>query len=70
MHGFFSRNKVNNIYLTEIMQIYWLHMLDAYWYERDAPYSDDFELWPELLIQYFNEILLDESIASAYLASN
>ena len=30
--------KMNNIYLTESMQTYWLQMLDEYWDEKDTPY--------------------------------
>ena len=26
--GLFSKNKINNLYLTETMVTYWLHMLD------------------------------------------
>ena len=37
-------NEMNDIYITESMQTYWLHMLDAYREERDKPYSDDFNL--------------------------
>ena len=32
---FFSKNKMNNPYLTEIMQTDCLQMLDAYWDEKD-----------------------------------
>ena len=42
-------------------------MLDAYWYEKDTPYSDDFDFWPDWLHQYFNKMLLGETIESAYL---
>ena len=39
----FSKRKMNNLYLTESMRTYWLHMSYEYWDERDTPYSDDFE---------------------------
>ena len=38
---------MNNIYLTEIIRTYWLQMLDEYLDEKDTPYSDDFDLWPD-----------------------
>ena len=34
----FSDNKMNNIYLTEIMQTDWLYILDRNWDEKDTPY--------------------------------
>ena len=50
----FSKNKMNNLYLTESMQTDWLHMLDEYWDKKDTPCSDDFYLWPDWLYQYSN----------------
>ena len=38
---------MNNLYLTKIMRTYWLQMLDDYWYEKDTPYSDYYDLWPD-----------------------
>ena len=35
---FFSSNNINILYLTEIMQTYWLEMLDEYWDEKGTPY--------------------------------
>ena len=29
--GLFSKNKMNNIYITESMQTDWLHMIYEYW---------------------------------------
>ena len=29
--GMLLKNKMNNLYLTEITQLYWLQMLDDYW---------------------------------------
>ena len=37
------------------MKTDWLQMLYEYWEERDKPYSDDFDFWPEWLFQCFNE---------------
>ena len=54
-------------YLTESMQIYWLHILYDYLDEKDTPYSDDSYLWPDCFYQYFNELPLGESIESSYL---
>ena len=45
---------MNNIYLTETMQTYWIQMLDEYWYKTNKPYSDDYDLCPNWLYQYFN----------------
>ena len=64
---FFTKNKINNIYLTEIMRTDWLHMLDEYWDESDAPYSDDFDLCTYWLFQYYNELPLGKEIACAYI---
>ena len=61
---------MNNIYLTESIQTDWLHMFDKYWYERNTPYSDDFEFWHQWLFQYFNEMPLGEAIESADLMWN
>ena len=58
---------MNPLYLTGIIQTYWLQMLDEYWDERDTPYSDDFELRPEWLFQHFNELPLGEAIGNTYL---
>ena len=63
----FSDNKINSLYLTEIMLIYGKHTFDEYCEERDTPYSDDFGLWHEWLFTYFNEMLLGEAIEIAYL---
>ena len=63
---FFSKIKMNNIYLTEIMWTCWLHMLDEYWDKKDTPSSDDFGFWPDWLFQYYNELLLGEAIKSSY----
>ena len=58
----FSKNKINNIYLTESMRKDWLHMLYDYWDEKDTPYPDDYYFWTNLLYQYFNELSLGEAI--------
>ena len=50
----FSKNKMNNLDLTEIVRTYWLQMLDDYWDEKDTTYSYDYDLWPDWLYQYFN----------------
>ena len=63
----FSKKIFNNTYLTGIIQLDWLHMLDAYWDEKYMPCSDDFISWPHWLYQYFNELPLGESIESSYL---
>ena len=58
---------MNTKCLTASMRIYFLHMLDEYCYEKYTSYSDDFDLWPKLLYQYFNELTLGKAIESAYL---
>ena len=58
---------MNIIYLTESIQADWLHMLDEYWDERDTPYPDGFDFWPDWLFKYYNDQPLVESIESAYL---
>ena len=55
---------MNNLYLTEITRTYWIQMLDEYWDEKSTPYTDDQDLWPYWLYEYFNEILSGESIGS------
>ena len=40
---FFSKKKMNALYITEIMQTDWLHMLYGYWEERYTPYSFDLD---------------------------
>ena len=49
------------------MWIYWLQMFDEYWYKKDTPHPDDFNLWPDWLFQYYNEIPLVEAIESSYI---
>ena len=63
----FSNNKINHVYITEIIRIDQLHMLDEYWHEKDTPYSDYVDLWPSWLFKYYNELTLGESIESDYL---
>ena len=38
---------MNNIYLTESMQKYWLNMLDEYLDGKFTTYSDGFDFWPD-----------------------
>ena len=64
---FFSKNKMNNLYITKIMRACWMHMLDYYWDEKDIPYSDDHGFWADWVYNYSNELLLGEDIKSAYL---
>ena len=40
--GLFLENKTNALYITEIIQTYWIHMLDEYLEEEDTAYSYDF----------------------------
>ena len=42
-------------------------MIDEYWDEKETLYLDDYDLWTYWLHQYFNELLLYESIESDYL---
>ena len=39
---YFSKKKIYNIYLTEIVKKHWLDMLYEFWEERDTPYLDNF----------------------------
>ena len=39
----FSKNKINELYQTEIMQTEWLQTLYKYWYGVDTPYSGGFD---------------------------
>ena len=68
--SFFPNNELNHWYLTESMWIYWLQMFDEYWYEKDTPYPDDFDLWPDWLLKYYNWLPLGESIEISYLMCN
>ena len=54
-------------YPTERMITDWLNILDEYWDERDTTYSDHFDLWPDWLYKYFNELMLGEAIENSYL---
>ena len=38
----FSNDKMGILHITEIMRSDWLHMLDEYWDEVNAPYSGGF----------------------------
>ena len=49
------------------MLIDWLHMLDEYWDEKDTTYSYDFDLLPDCLYKYFNELPFSEAIGSDYI---
>ena len=64
---FFSKNKINHLYINEILRTDFPQMLDEYWDERDTPISDGFDFWPDWLFQYYNELPLGEDIESAYL---
>ena len=64
---FLSKKKTNDIHLNKSIGTDWIHVLDKYWDEGYIPYSNDFDLWPEWLFQYYNELTLGESIESAYL---
>ena len=63
----FSKNMMNNIYITESMRKYWMHILDEYLDEEDTPYSDGFNFWIECLYQYFNELPLVEDVEIYYI---
>ena len=41
---------MNNLYITERMRTYWLHVSDELWDEKYTPYSDDFDLCPDCLL--------------------
>ena len=62
----FQRKK-NDLYLTEIIRTYWIHILDEYRDEKYTPYSDGFYFWPDWQYQYLNELQLGEAIGSSYL---
>ena len=49
---YFSKNKMNALYLTEITITDCLQALDEYWYERDTLFSGEFDSWLEFLFQY------------------
>ena len=57
--GFFSRSKINHLYLNGSMKIDWLQMLYDYWDEKDIVYSDYYDFWPDWLYQYFSKLPLD-----------
>ena len=44
-----------------------MHALNESWDELDTPYSVGFDLWPEYLFKYYNELALGEYIKSDYL---
>ena len=46
------------------MRTGWLQMLDDYCNERDTPYSDYYDFWPDWLYPYLNELTLGEAIES------
>ena len=41
----FSNNKIDTLYLNEIIQTEWIQMMDELWDEGEKPYSNDFYLW-------------------------
>ena len=49
------------------MRTDWMQMLDDYWYEKDTPYSDDYDFQSDWFYQYFNELPLGEAIGYDYL---
>ena len=58
------------LYLTKSIQIEWMQTIDKYWYKGDTHYSVRFDLWPEWLFKYYDELPLGESIESADLMWN
>ena len=63
----FYKNKMNNTYITEIMRIDWLKILDEYWDKKDTLHSDGFDFWPGRLFQYYNGLPLGDAIEIAHL---
>ena len=49
------------------MQTNCLQMLDAYWNGVDKPKAGGFDLWPEWLFQYYNELTLGEDNVNVYI---
>ena len=58
----FSKKKINNQYLIEIMRTDRLYILDDYWGEKDTLQSDDYDFLPHWLYQYSNALPLGEAI--------
>ena len=63
----FLKKTINALCLSESIQTDWLQRLYEYWEEVDTPYSDDYDLGPQWLFQYFNKVPLWEAIEIAYL---
>ena len=57
---------MDTIYTTERIQTEQLKIIDGYWYEGDTPWLGDFDLWPQGLFQYYDEMPLGEDIESSY----
>ena len=55
---FFSKKRMDDIYLTEIIQRDWIQILDKYREEEDTTYSGDSDFWPDWLFQYYYELPL------------
>ena len=43
----FSKNKMDELYLTKSMITEWIQTLDELWDELDKPQSGDFDFWPQ-----------------------
>ena len=50
----FSKNKINELYQTKIMQTEWLQTLYEYWDRGDTPNSGDFDFYSKWLFQYYD----------------
>ena len=58
----FKGNKMDALYLTEIMRTYRLQTLNEYWDKVDTYYSGDLDCWTQWLFQYYDELALVEAI--------
>ena len=66
----FTKNKVDKLYLYEIMRTEFPKIIDEHWNEGDTTYSSSSGLYTQWSFQYFNELTIDEYIESFYLTWN
>ena len=57
-----SKNEMDALYITRSMWTDWLQTSDEKWYESNTPQSGYFDIWPDWLFQYYNELSLGDDI--------
>ena len=63
----YADHKLDILYLIKIIVTEFILLLHPYWYGGDTPYSIQFDLWPNWLIQYNDLPPIGEAIENVYL---